>query len=48
MTTATKGKPFGVMAEEDWKTTQDNLVQFAGLPKAHPLDKLFTNAYQPA
>ncbi|MGE0716505.1 MAG: ABC transporter substrate-binding protein, partial [Alphaproteobacteria bacterium] len=47
VTTATKGKPFGVMAEEDWKTTQDNLVQFAGLPKAHPLDKLFTNAYQP-
>lgn len=47
-TTATKGKPFGFMAEEDWKLTQDTLVQYGGLPKATPLDKLFTNAYQPA
>jgi NitT/TauT family transport system substrate-binding protein len=47
-TAATKGKPFGVMVDEDWKTTQDNLVQYGGLAKATPLDKLYTNAYQPA
>lgn len=46
-TSATKGKPFGVMVDEDWKVTQDNLVQYGGLTKATPLDKLYTNAYQP-
>lgn len=47
-TSATKGKPFGIMVDEDWKTTQDTLVQYGGLPKATPLDRLYTNAYQPA
>lgn len=47
-TSATKGKPFGYMAEEDWKTTQDTLVQYGGLAKATPLDKLYSNAYHPA
>ncbi len=48
VTAATKGKPFGMMVDEDWKVTQDNLVQYGGLTKAIPLDKLYTNAYQPA
>ena len=48
VTSATKGKPFGFMAEEDWKTTQETLVQYWGLPKATPLEKLFTNAYLPS
>lgn len=48
VTSATRGKPFGFMAEEDWKLTQDTLVQYGGLPKATPLDKLYTNAFQPA
>ena len=48
VTSATKGKPFGFMAEEDWKTTQETLVQYGGLPKATPLEKLFTNAYLPS
>lgn len=47
-TAATKGKPFGFIAEEDFKITQDTLVQYGGLPKATPMDRLFTNAYQPA
>lgn len=48
VTAATRDKPFGFMAEEDWKTTQDTLVQYGGLPRATPLDGLFTNAYQPS
>jgi NitT/TauT family transport system substrate-binding protein len=46
VTTATKGKPFGVMVDEDWNTTQDTLVKYGALPKATPIDKLYTNAYQ--
>lgn len=46
-TSATKDKPFGYMAEEDWKLTQDTLVEYGGLPRATALDKLYTNAYQP-
>ena len=48
VTAATKGKPFGIMVDEDWKITQDNLVQYGGLSKALPLEKLYTNAYQAA
>ena len=47
-TAATKGKPFGVMVDDDWKVTQDSLVQYGGLPKAVPFERLYTNAYQPA
>jgi NitT/TauT family transport system substrate-binding protein len=48
VTAATKGKPFGYMVDADWKESQDILVTYGGLPKAVPLDKLYTNAYQPA
>jgi len=48
VTVATKGKPFGVMVDEDWNTTQDTLVKYGALPKATPIDKLYTNAYQSA
>jgi len=48
VTAATKGKPFGIMVDEDWNTTQDTLVKYGALPKATPIDKLYTNAYQPA
>ena len=48
VTSATKGKPFGTMVDEDWNSTQDTLVKYGALPKATPLDKLYTNAYQPA
>ncbi len=47
VTTATRDKPFGVMVDADWKATQDTLVQYGGLAKATPLDRLYTNAYQP-
>jgi len=46
VTTATKGKPFGIMVDDDWNTTQDTLVKYGALPKATPIDKLYTNAYQ--
>ena len=46
VTAATKGKPFGLMVDEDWNTTQDTLVKYGALPKTTPLDKLYTNAYQ--
>jgi NitT/TauT family transport system substrate-binding protein len=42
-TRATKGKPLGFMAEEDWRQTQDLLLKYGGLPKAVELSKLFTN-----
>lgn len=48
VTSATKGKPFGIMVDADWNTTQDTLVKYGALPRATPLDKLYTNAYQPA
>jgi len=48
VTAATKGKPFGIMVDEDCNTTQDTLVKYGALPKATPIDKLYTNAYQPA
>jgi NitT/TauT family transport system substrate-binding protein len=47
-TSATKGKPFGIMVDDDWNATQDTLVKYGALPKATPLDKLYTNAYQAA
>ena len=37
VTSATKGKPFGFMAEEDWKTTQETLVQYGGTAQGHAL-----------
>jgi NitT/TauT family transport system substrate-binding protein len=46
-TSATKDKPFGVMVDEDWNGTQDVLVKYGALPKATPVEKLYTNAYQP-
>jgi len=48
VTPGTKGKPFGMMVDEDWNITQDMLVKYGGLSKATPLNKLYTNAYQPA
>jgi NitT/TauT family transport system substrate-binding protein len=45
-TSATKGKPFGLMVDEDWNNTQDLLLTYGGLRKATPLDALYTNAYQ--
>jgi NitT/TauT family transport system substrate-binding protein len=47
VTNATKGKPFGIMIDDDWNTTQDTLVKYGALPKPTPVDKLYTNAYQP-
>ena len=48
VTSATKGKPFGIMVDDDWNATQDTLVKYGALPKATPLDKLYTNSYQAA
>jgi NitT/TauT family transport system substrate-binding protein len=47
-THATKGKPLGFMAEEDWRATQDLLVKYGGLPKAVDLNKLYTNEFAEA
>lgn len=47
-TRATKGKPLGFMAEEDWRGTQDLLLKYGGLPKAVELSKLYTNELLPA
>lgn len=44
-TPATKGKPLGFMAEEDWRGTQDLLLKYGGLPKAVELSKLYTNKF---
>jgi NitT/TauT family transport system substrate-binding protein len=44
-TPATKDKPFGFMAEEDWTATQDLLVEYGGLSSKVPLDRLFTNDF---
>lgn len=44
-TPATKGKPLGVTAPEDWQKTIDTLVEFADLPKGVTPEKVATNAY---
>ncbi len=48
VTAATKGKPFGYMVDADWNETQDILVTYGGLKDKTPLNKLYTNAYQPS
>ena len=45
VTPATKDKPFGYMADEDWKITIDNEVKYGGLANPPALDKLYTNTY---
>jgi NitT/TauT family transport system substrate-binding protein len=47
-TNATKGKPLGYMAEEDWRATQDLLVKYGGLPKTVDLNKLYSNEFAEA
>ena len=44
-TRSTKGKEFGFMAEEDWRTTQDLLLKYGGLGKQVALEKLYTNKF---
>lgn len=46
-TEATKDEPFGYMAKEDWASTQQILLDYAGLPEAVSLDRLYTNRYLP-
>jgi len=46
-TAHTQGKPFGYMAREDWDETQGLLVKYGGLPKAVPVERLYTNDYLP-
>lgn len=46
-TTNTRGKPLGVMDPRDWEATQNLLVKYAGLPRAVPVDTLYTNEYLP-
>jgi NitT/TauT family transport system substrate-binding protein len=46
VTSATKDKPFGTMVDEDWNATQDTLVRYGALPKATPVNALYSNAYQ--
>jgi NitT/TauT family transport system substrate-binding protein len=43
----TPGKPWGIMAEADWKATKDLLVQYAGLDASIDLQKVYTNQYLP-
>lgn len=44
-THATKGKPLGMMVEDDWRATQELLVKYGGLPKAVEPGKLYTNRF---
>jgi NitT/TauT family transport system substrate-binding protein len=44
-TERTKSKPFGWSAPEDWKDTQDLLVQYANLKPQPDLGVYFTNSY---
>ncbi len=46
-TSRTRGKPLGVMDERDWDDMQSLMVKFAGLPRAVPLNQLYTNEYLP-
>lgn len=39
------GKPFGWQSEDDWKSMQDFLVQFGGVPNKLPLDSYYTNQF---
>ncbi|TWS95687.1 ABC transporter substrate-binding protein [Reyranella sp. CPCC 100927] len=44
-THATKGKPLGVMVDEDWRGTQELLVKYGGLAKSVDTSKLYTNQF---
>jgi NitT/TauT family transport system substrate-binding protein len=44
-TEATEGKPFGWMATSDWEETQNMLIQYAGLPRAVPVEDFYTNDF---
>lgn len=44
-TEATKGEPFGWMAEADWEQTQEVLVTYAGMPRAMPVEEFYTNDF---
>ncbi|MBI3078735.1 MAG: ABC transporter substrate-binding protein [Deltaproteobacteria bacterium] len=46
-TDATRGRPLGWMAQEDWQKTQDFLVQSGAMKGRHPLDAFYTNALLP-
>lgn len=43
-TPATKGKPFGIMAESDWKTALDTLAEGKLVPDGQKADAYFTNS----
>ncbi len=44
-TEATEGKPFGWMAASDWEETQNMLIQYAGMPRAIPVEDFYTNDF---
>ncbi len=46
-TAATRGKPFGVMVEQDWTGMQELMVRYAGLSRVVPAAELWTNDYLP-
>ena len=46
-TERTKGQPFGYMDSADWADNQALLVKYGGLPKAVPVDTLYTNDFLP-
>lgn len=46
-TEATKGKPFGEMADADWSAMQTLLSEYGGLSKKTPLNELYTNSLLP-
>ncbi len=47
-TPLTKNKPFGQMAEQDWRDTVNLMVELGMLKKKIDTDRLFTNSYLPA
>ncbi|WP_037446735.1 ABC transporter substrate-binding protein [Skermanella stibiiresistens] len=46
-TKATHGKPLGHMEASDWESMQALLVKYTGLPRAVPVETLYTNEYLP-
>lgn len=46
-TVNTQDEPFGYMARADWEDTQQILLDYADLPEAVELDRLYTNQYLP-
>jgi NitT/TauT family transport system substrate-binding protein len=40
---STKGKPLGWMSPEDWQSTQEILIKYAGLEKRLPIERYFSS-----